>query len=143
MSAIVRVSRFIAWAGLTGVGALHAAWAAGSSWPAKSDKELARAVAGDKRMPDPEPTAGVAAAALVGGAIAGGAMGEGALPVALRRGAGLVLLARGALGGNAALALLGRPEGGKRFVELDNRYYRPLCAVLGFALLVGARNRER
>ncbi len=141
MSAIVRVSRFIAWAGLTGVGALHAAWAAGSSWPAKNDRELARAVAGDKRMPAPEPTAGIAAAALVGGAIAGGATGEGALPVALRRGAGLVLLARGALGGNAALALLGRPEGGKRFVELDNRYYRPLCAVLGIALLIGARNR--
>jgi len=88
-------------------------------------------------------TGAVAATALVRGVVAVGAFGEGPLPVALRRGAGLLLVARAVFGGETALALLGLPKSGKRFVELDNRWYRPFCAVLGVALLVASRHRSK
>ncbi len=139
MRAIVALARFVAWIGLTAVGVLHAVWAAGSVWPAKNRKQLAQATVGSNAQPDAQATAVVAAGAIAGGAIAAGALGERALPVALRRIAGVVLVARAALGADAALSLLGLPKGSKQFIELDNRYYRPLCTVLGVALLIGAR----
>lgn len=139
MRAIVTLARFIAWLGLTAVGVLHAVWAAGSTWPAKNRKQLAQATVGSNQNPDAQATAVVAVTAIAGGAVAAGALGESALPVAGRRIAGLALVARSALGGDAALSVLGLPKANKRFVELDNQYYRPLCAVLGVALLIGAR----
>jgi hypothetical protein len=35
--------------------------------------------------------------------------------------------------------VLGLPAPGKRFRELDQRYYRPLFGVLGLAILLGAK----
>lgn len=143
MNFFICVARLVSWIGLTAVGVVHAVWAAGSPWPLKDRRELAEAVVGSNELPDSKATAVVAATALVGGVVAGGAFGEGALPVALRRGAGVALLTRAAIGGETALALLGLPKAGKRFVELDNRLYRPFCAMLGVALLVAARHRRK
>ncbi|QAY64464.1 DUF3995 domain-containing protein [Xylanimonas allomyrinae] len=56
-----------------------------------------------------------------------------------RRSVGAGLLARAGAGGVAAARSLALPEPGWRFRQLDARYYRPLCAVLGaFALVVRA-----
>lgn len=143
MSALKGFARLIAWTGLTAVGALHLAWASGSPWPARNRKRLAESVVGNAAaLPEPTATAVVGATALVGGAIAGGALGESGVAVAVRRTGGAVLLARAVFGGDAALAVLGLPPAGKRFRELDRRFYRPLCGVLGAAMIIGARRRR-
>ncbi|HIY64878.1 MAG TPA: DUF3995 domain-containing protein [Candidatus Agrococcus pullicola] len=133
--------RLIGWAGLTAAGALHAVWASGSSWPARNKKELSRAVVGNsKALPDANATLVVAGAAFAGGAIAAGGLGEGRIAIGLRRIMGIALLARAAAGGDAALTLLGLPEkAGKRFRELDRRYYRPLFGALGLSVLLSAK----
>lgn len=143
MSALKGFARLISWTGLTAVGALHLAWASGSPWPAKNRKRLAESVVGNAAaLPDPTATAVVGATAIVGGAIAGGALGENGAAVAIRRAGGAVLLARAAFGGDAALSVLGLPPAGKRFLDLDRRFYRPLCGVLGLAMIIGARKRR-
>ncbi|PRI11642.1 DUF3995 domain-containing protein [Leucobacter massiliensis] len=140
MARVTGIARLVGWAGLTGAGVLHAIWASGSSWPEKNSKRLSKAVVGSaKGLPDADATWGVAAAAVAGGAIAAGGLGEGRAVVGLRRLMGLGLLTRAAVGGDAALAALGLPEPGKRFRELDRRWYRPLFGVLGIALLIGAK----
>ncbi len=93
-------------------------------------------------MPAPGATAAVAGAALAGGAIAAGALGEGRFAIILRRLIAAALLARAALGGGVALRLLGLPPADRRFTELDARWYRPLCAVLGAATLLGSLRRR-
>ncbi|MCW1248621.1 hypothetical protein ODZ83_00115 [Acaricomes phytoseiuli] len=52
---------------------------------------------------------------------------------------GTALLARAALGGEAALALLQQPPPAETFRDLDQRYYRPLAALLGVSLWLFAR----
>lgn len=136
---MVGVSRVIAACGLVGVGLLHAMWASGSSWPARSRRELADAVVGSEAAPAPVPTAAVAVAATAGGIVAAGALGDRPIAVAGRRAAGTALIARAVLGGPFACRVLGLPEPSDRFRELDARVYRPLCAVLGVAVLLGAR----
>ncbi|GAA1780980.1 DUF3995 domain-containing protein [Agromyces lapidis] len=137
--AVVGTSRVIAALGLVGVGALHAAWASGSSWPARSRRELAEAVVGSDAAPAPLPTAVVAVAATAAGIVAGGALGDRSIAVAGRRAAGAALLARAVVGGPAACRVLGLPEPSDRFRDLDARVYRPLCVVLGVAAILGAR----
>ena len=132
----------MAWAGLTGVGVLHLAWASGSTWPERNRKRLGAAVIGSGRgLPAAATTATVGGLAIAGGAIVGGALGERGLAVCARRGVAAMLLTRAVIGGDGALQLLGRAPGGKRFAELDRTIYRPLCAVLGLAALLGARRR--
>lgn len=144
MGIVKRTARSVGSTGLLTVGALHAVWASGSSWPAKNSKKLSEAVVGSSYgLPGENAAAGVAAAAIGGGLIAGGAFGEGRGIVALRRLIGLGLLARGVVSEDTANDLLGLPQSGKRFRELDQRYYRPICAVLGVAVLLGARQSER
>mgnify|MGYP001071802888 CR=1 FL=1 len=140
MSAGKRILRLVGWAGLTGAGALHAIWASGSPWPAKNARRLSEAVIGSpKALPGPEATWAVAGAAFAGGAIAAGGLGEGRGIVWLRRLMGLALLARAAFGGDAALKALGRPAAGRRFRELDRRWYRPVFGILGLAILFSAK----
>ena len=144
MSFLRGVARAISWAGLTGVGALHAIWAAGSPWPAKNRKRLALATVGSTpEMPSTAPTAFVAVAALAAGAVSAGALGEGRLVTGIRRLIGCALLIRGLVGGSTALAVLGMPKPSSVFTDLDNRYYRPLCLVLALASFVGASRRTR
>lgn len=140
MSGIIRVARLTGWAGLTAAGALHSIWASGSPWPAKNTKRLGEAVVGNaKALPGARATRVVAGAAFVGGAVAAGGLGEGRGAVVLRRIMGAGMLARAALGGDAALAALGLPKAGKKFKELDRRYYRPLFGIIGAALIIGAK----
>ena len=142
MSAITRTARLVSWAGLTAAGALHAIWASGSTWPEKNAKRLAEATVGSSQAaPSDGATWAVSGLALTGGAIAAGGLGEGKFVVGLRRLAGVALIARAAVGGDAVLDALGLPEPGRRFRELDRRYYRPAFGVLGAALLIGARKK--
>lgn len=140
---LVGLARTIGTLGLAAIGGVHAAWAKGSSWPAKNHKRLAKAAVGSsKGLPDEQAVAGVAVGSFVGSALAAGAFGEGRLVVGVRRLLGLCLLARGMLGGDAVLGAMGLPPGGKRFQALDERYYRPAATILGIALLIGARSRK-
>lgn len=137
------VARVIGWIGLTGVGVVHLAWSMGSTWPVNNRKLLASATVGNARaMPAPGPTAMVGTVAVVGGAVAAGALGESRLIVFGRRLGGLALIARAVVGGEFALQVLGMGPADARFRRLDARYYRPLCAVLGIAVLVGSRRRS-
>lgn len=139
-----RTARGIGSTGLLAVGALHGVWASGSSWPAKNSKQLAQAVVGDsKGMPEPNVSAGIAAAAVSSGLIAGGAFGEGRLVVALRRLMGLGLIASAVVSDETVLEAIGYSPKGKRSKELNQRYYRPVLAVLGVAVLLGARQGKR
>ncbi|MGH3703532.1 MAG: DUF3995 domain-containing protein [Agromyces sp.] len=142
-SGVRLASRAVAAVGLVGVGVLHAAWASGSSWPAKSRAELADATVGSTTAaPAPVATATVAAMATAAGIIVGGALGDRPIAVLARRAAGLALLTRAAVGGVVAGRVLGLPDPSDRFRTLDARFYRPLCLVLGAAALVGARRRS-
>lgn len=135
-------SRYVASSGLFVLGLLHVVWAAGSSWPAKDRKELALAVVGSKRVPDARATLVVAGGAFAGSKLVWGVVGESGFVVFLRRLLGLGLLARAALGGEVAAAAIGLPAPGKRFTALDRQVYRPLCAVLGLAVLLGSGRRR-
>lgn len=144
MRFLTKTSRLVAWTGLTAVGALHLAWAAGSNWPERNRKRLGEAVVGSSKMfPSPGATATVGGLALAAGAVAGGALGEGCAVVGARRAIGAALFARAALGGEAFASGLGLPPSGRRFLDLDRRFYRPLCAVLGAATLIGAGGKPR
>lgn len=137
---VSRAARFAGWAGLTAAGALHAIWASGSPWPAKTQQQLAGAVAGDAEgLPDARATWAVAAAAFTGGAVAAGGLGERGAVVSARRVMGALRLTRALVGGGPALAALGLPTASRSFTDLDRRYYRPLFAVVGLAVVLGAK----
>lgn len=144
MAFVTRTARLVAWTGLTAAGAIHAVWASGSSWPERNRKRLGEAVVGSaKQQPDAQATLAVSGLAFAGGAVAAGALGEGKFIVGVRRVAGLALIARAAFGGAAALDALGMNEPGKRFEDLDRRFYRPAFAVLGVAMLLGAKDSRK
>lgn len=125
---------------MSAAGALHAIWASGSPWPASSAEHLADAVVGNStRMPDGRATWVVAGGAFCAGAVVAGGFGEGRAVVACRRLMGLGLLARAIAGGEAALRVVRLPPPGERFRELDQRYCRPLSALLGLAILMSAK----
>lgn len=142
MTTTKALARVLATAGLSGAAALHAAWAAGSSWPAADDRELAELVTGSGDVGMPPRTASLAVAVLLGGAalassgpLDGGRAGRAIRVVRVAAAAGL--LGRAAAGGVVACRLLRLPEPAERFRELDRRWYRPVCAVLGLSLLLG------
>lgn len=141
--ALRTLARLVSWGALTGVGIVHLVWASGSPWPARNQAELASAVVGGDRVPSTASCAAVGAGAVITGAVTGGALGEGRAVVGLRRMVGLGLLARAAVGGGVALDVLGLPAPSDRFRELDKGYYRPLFAVLGIAVLIGAQRQRR
>lgn len=136
---VVGVARAVAAVGLVGVGVLHFVWASGSSWPARSGPELADAVVGSNAPPAAGPTVVVAVGATAAGLVAGGVLGDRPIAVLGRRATAAVLIARALAGGIVACRALGLPEPSARFRSLDARVYRPLCAVLGVAALLGAR----
>lgn len=135
-------ARVIGFTGLAAVSALHVAWAAGSPWPAKNKKKLAEATVGSTiEMPEAGPTLIVAAGTGTAALLATGVLGNGHMQRTGLRLMGSALVLRSVLGGEAALAVLGLPESGKKFRELDEKYYRPLTAVLGAALWVAGAKR--
>ncbi len=125
---------------LTVIAALHAYWALGGLWPAKSEAELIRTVIGQKnfvRMPPAWMTFVVSGLVMTAAFI--GLSASGALPIGwpwLARlgalGVALVMLARGAVTyvlPDANHALL------EPFATLNYRYYSPLCLALGVGFL--------
>jgi Protein of unknown function (DUF3995) len=138
MSRIGRITalRAVAVAGLGGVAVLHAAWARGSSFPARDRSSLADRVAGRETMPGALPCLAVAGALTAAAAVVGGA------PVRRRRAAvaatSAALLARGAVGLAAGMPT---PSESPRFRRLDRALYSPACLVLGAAALTGLRKR--
>lgn len=127
---------------LLALSALHAAWAFGSTFPAATEADLARMVAGFRgrdRMPPAAAAAGVALALLGAGLFALDLGGMIALPLpgwlATTGGLALALvfLTRGYLGFTDAWRRL-TPE--QPFARLDTRFYSPLCLLLGGAFLL-------
>lgn len=128
---------------LLAIAALHLAWAAGSTFPAASEGELARMVAGfaDRDHMPPRPASALVAVALVVvayvalalGSVCGWPFWAWSLPAA-----GMVVACVFFARGVAAFlpawrALVPREP----FARLDRRYYGPLCLVMGagFTLL--------
>jgi len=125
-------------AALTGIAAVHAAWALGWRWPGGSDQAFAERVIGSGEVPPEWATwavAGLLAAAA--GMVRATATGSGS--ALLRAGSWTVagvLLARGA--GGLAASTAGGLEG--VYARLDVAVYSPLCLALGAgAALVSER----
>lgn len=128
-------------AGLAGAGllaaasVLHAGWAAGASWPARSRSELGEVVAGLEEPPGP------AACLLVAGALATGAglvatRASGHVGRTGRAGVAAVLAVKGVAGTTGRTERLVPWTPSQRFVVLDRRVYGPLC--LAVAALVAS-----
>jgi hypothetical protein len=120
---------------LAGIGALHAAWGRGSTFPFASRNRLNDIVIGRPATPSPVACYAVAGSLFVASALVAG------LPTprnGLRR-TGVATVAA-ALGTRAALGFSGRTEMvspgsvSPRFMQMDKRVYSPLC----LALAVGA-----
>ena len=143
ITSLQRTARFIAAGGLAGAAAIHAAWAAGSSWPAADQARLAEAGAGTPQMPPR--AASAAMAGLLGvAAAAAGSRRSSRLLTLVRLGTAVALATRAALGADTATGLLGMPEPGPTFRRLNARLYQPLCGVLAAATAcsaLGARGR--
>lgn len=125
--------RIVGASGLAAVGALHAVWGSGSTWPARDITSLADAVVGSDEFPGAGATFAVATLAGVGAVVVAGAGGDHRVARLVRLGAAAALVARGLLGGVTATRVLGLPEPSRRFRRLDRTFYRPLCLVLGIA----------
>lgn len=132
---------------LFAIAALHAYWAFGGKWPGSTERELVDMVLGvGDKMPSPAlclvVTIGLALMGVMP-LIASGLVDDGplarlglatALPWILAGIAAIFLLR-----GLASVAARFVPKMAKnhaaRFVELDARYYGPLCLVIGGAYL--------
>ncbi|MGB0099875.1 MAG: DUF3995 domain-containing protein, partial [Nocardioides sp.] len=126
--------------GLLGVGIVHALWASGSTWPASSAEALGEAVVGSSTgMPAPGAAWVVAVGAVGAAGVVAGGGADRPVAVAVRRTVGAGILTRGVLGGVVACRILGLPSPGPRFRSLDRAAYRPVCLVLGAAILGSAR----
>jgi hypothetical protein len=142
--------------GLAGAGALHVAWARGSTWPAADAADLADLVVG--RAPTdgdagpaamPGAGASVAVAGLLGAAALLTAGASGLVPVGTGRAQHLarlgartaagVLLARGSAG--LLVSSLGIDGASDRFRTWNRRLYSPLCLGLGSAVAASTRGR--
>ena len=131
---------------LIGIAALHAYWGLGGRWPGRDEPTLAGLVIGSTRggrMPGPLACFAVAAALLAGAGLVGlisfgsaGGVIYGLAKVGYITCA-LVFTVRGAVG---YVPAIWRRSAGTPFVELNTRYYSPLCLLIGagmFANLLG------
>ena len=128
-----RVARASAAVALLGIGALHAAWGAGSSWPMATRTELSEAVLGSPGLE----RGGAAACYAVAGALGAGAALVAGWPAQLDRprrvavaGIAATLAGRGALGLTGRTHLVSPVSTGERFRRLDRRIYAPVCLTL-------------
>lgn len=132
---------------LLALAAIHAYWAFGGKWPGSTEQELVDTVIG---VGDKMPPAVVSLAVAIGLALmavvplmASGLVDDGPLARLGLAGALPWLLAAIAaiflLRGLASVAARFVPKMAKnhaaRFIELDARYYGPLCLVIGGAYL--------
>jgi Protein of unknown function (DUF3995) len=141
---LVRLSGLAVPTVLTGIAALHAAWALGWYWPAGSEQELAEHVlsSGERERLDGElpPAAitwgvalGLAGAAAVVRAVAGGGRSRALRGAAW--GVAAILLVRGAV--YPPLDVLGGLD--DTYDRLDLAIYSPLCLALALATMLVLR----
>jgi hypothetical protein len=123
---------------IAGASALHAAWGTGSAWPATDRRELADLVAGTDEFPDR--TACFVVSALLAGTAAvvatapGGPRGR-AVRACIAGG----FAVRGVAGLTGSTRWLVPWTPSRRFVDLDRRYYGPLCVAIGALVAAGIR----
>lgn len=143
MSILAIILAAVLWA----LAAIHAYWAFGGKWPGSTERELVDIVVGvGERMPPPVVSLAVAIGLSLLGLtplIATGLVDDRPLAAAglaeylpwLLAAAAFIFLARGL----ATFVLRFVPKAAKnhskRFIELDARFYGPLCVVLGLAYL--------
>jgi hypothetical protein len=119
--------------GLGAAGALHLAWALGSTFPARSSRELADLVGGTDAMPGPT------ACAAVAGALAISAVGvstRGTWPRRIATMTAATLIGRGV--GGLVVSATGTGSATARFRYWDLRLYSPLCLALGAGAALAA-----
>lgn len=124
---------------LAAIAALHVGWGTGSSFPFPDQDALADTVAGSRATPGPRDCFAVAGLL----ACAAGIVAD-VLPIGTTtRRTGLLGIAL-VLGGRGALGITGRTGAivpwtpSTRFVELDRRYYGPLCLLLAAGTVFSA-----
>ncbi len=127
-------------AALAGIGGLHLAWAAGSTWPMASRAALADTVAGTTEPPG-APACSVVGIGLIGAAVltAGGG-GDRSVARLARTGLAAGLVLRGITGVTGITGALLPWSPSARFVALDRRRYGPLCLVLGAEVALAVRS---
>jgi Protein of unknown function (DUF3995) len=125
---------------LAGIGALHAAWGRGSTFPFASREELNDKVIGRQATPSPTSCYAIAGLLMAASALVAG------LPTPRSRVRRIgVATVTAALGGRAALGFAGKTDivspgsVSARFTKMDKRVYSPLC----LALAIGAANSLR
>lgn len=125
---------------LAGIAALHVGWGTGSSFPFSDRDALADTVAGSRATPGPRDCFAVAGLL----ACAAGVIAD-VLPIGTTvRRTGLLGIAL-VLGGRGAAGVAGRTGAmvpwtlSARFIELDRRYYGPLCLSLAAGTLLSVR----
>jgi hypothetical protein len=127
---------------LLAIAGLHAAWASGSSWPAKDRETLADLMAGRAGGAVPPPAACLTVATLLASGSALVAGWPRRLPRLQRAGAfgvAAVLGIRGACGVAGRTDVVSPGSTSPAFRRLDRRYYSPLCLVLAAAAASSAR----
>jgi hypothetical protein len=116
---------------LFGVGALHAVWGSGSTFPFADRNRLNDTVVGRDATPSPAMCFAVAGLLTAAGALVAGLPS----PRSRVRLAGVCTVA-GVLGTRAVLGFAGRTEmvspgsSSATFRRMDKRFYSPLCAAL-------------
>jgi hypothetical protein len=126
---------------LAGLAGLHLAWGRGSSWPMRTRRTLSAAVAGTDRIPSPGACFAMTGVLGTAAAIAGGVGGRRPLARLARAGVAAGFLGRGLTGVTGRTGLLVPWTPSAHFVELDRRFFGPLC--LGIAALVVAGSDRR
>jgi len=124
---------------LGAIGALHALWAVGSSWPAADRRRLAAAVAGTTQMPSHAASAKVSAALFGASALTAGTGGTAPAARLARDTTAAVLAVRGAAGvtGRTDLLLSWTPT--EPFRSYDRRFHGPLCLLIAALLTLSRR----
>lgn len=125
---------------LFGIGALHAAWGKGSTFPFTGRDQLNDTVIGRDATPSPAACFAVAGLLTAAGALVAGLPA----PRSRLRLAGVCTVAA-ALGTRAALGFAGRTEMvspgsvSPKFRRMDRRFYSPLCAALALGAVGSLR----
>ena len=122
-----RVGTLAGAAALAGLSALHFAWAAGSSFPARDRVRLAEVAAGRSEVPSTPACLVVGTGLGVAAGLVAGAGGDRRLARWGRWAVAAAFFGRSAAGLSGATRLLVPWTPQPEFVRLDRRYYSPLC----------------
>lgn len=135
----IRTARNLGVGGLLAVAAVHANWAAGSSWPLPDRRRLAWTLVGSEEMPPAAACLAVTALLTMGAGLVAGfpkrAPRLGRLGAA---GVVAVLAARGVVG---AVGLLPPQRVSEAYARWDRRLYSPLCLLLAGLCAAGISRR--